>query len=272
MNDRWANPGTVGTVRRVDHGGGPDRLLRSRLDSDPRRRGRAQVATGIAPAPPGDGTRRPVGRAVPAPPVERRQRRTTDRGVEANARLTGATAAVLFVLFAAEGVTILSIRSLLTPHVFIGMLLVPPVLLKIGTTGWRFARYYLGAPAYRRKGPPPPLLRLLGPLVVVLTLAVLATGIALLLGPVGWHPAMLFLHKATFVLWLMVLGVHVLGHLLDTARLAPRDYYWRTRRQVRGASLRQWVLASSLAVGLLLGALVVPKVGPWLVSGAFGVR
>jgi hypothetical protein len=34
--------------------------------------------------------------------------------------------------------------------VFIGMVLVPPVLLKVDSTGWRFARYYRGAPAYRR--------------------------------------------------------------------------------------------------------------------------
>src|SRR6516162_11181634 len=86
----------------------------------------------------------------------------TASGVEANARLTGSTAAVLLVLLAAEGVTVLSVHSLLTPHVFIGMLLVPPVLLKVGSTGWRFVRYYRGSGAYRRKGPPPLLLRLLG--------------------------------------------------------------------------------------------------------------
>jgi hypothetical protein len=67
---------------------------------------------------------------------------------------------------------------LLTEHVFIGLLLVPPVLLKTGSTLWRFARYYLGDPAFRRKGPPPVLLRLLGPFVILLTLAVLATGVA----------------------------------------------------------------------------------------------
>jgi hypothetical protein len=75
-------------------------------------------------------------------------------GPEGNARLTGGTGAVLVVLLAAEGVTILRIRGLLTAHVFIGLVLVPPVLLKTGSTLWRFARYYLGDPAFRRKGPP----------------------------------------------------------------------------------------------------------------------
>jgi cytochrome c biogenesis protein CcdA len=137
----------------------------------------------------------------------------------------------------------------------------------MGSTTWRFARYYVGSPEYRRKGPPPMLLRLLGPIVVVLTVAVFATGIALLLGPQGWRSQMLLLHKASFVLWLAAMALHVLGHLLDTARLAPRDWYWRTRRQVRGAGLRQWAIATSLALGLVLGLLVVPRIGPWLASG-----
>ncbi|MHB1774907.1 MAG: hypothetical protein ACYCU7_02795 [Acidimicrobiales bacterium] len=191
-------------------------------------------------------------------------------GVESNARLTGMTAAALLVLLAVEGLTLLRVRSLLTPHVVVGMVLVPPVLLKIGSTTWRFGRYYLGSPAYRRKGPPPPLLRLLGPFVVVLTVAVLATGIALLLGPASMRNTLLLLHKATFVLWFGAMVLHVLGHLLDTARLAPRDFYRRTRRQVRGASTRQWALAATLAVGLLLGVLVAPTVGPWLAGTGVG--
>jgi hypothetical protein len=51
--------------------------------------------------------------------------------VAANARLTASNAVVLLVLLAAEGVTILRVRELLTPHVFIGMVLIPPVLLKV---------------------------------------------------------------------------------------------------------------------------------------------
>ena len=171
------------------------------------------------------------------------------------------------MLLAAEGVTILRIRPLLTPHVFIGMLLVPPVLLKMGSTIWRFARYYLGDPAYRRKGPPLPIFRLIGPVVVVLTLAVFATGIALLLGPRSWRSEMLLLHRASFIIWVAVMAVHVLGHLADTARLAPRDWLRRSRRQVNGAGARQWAIAASLALGLILAVIVVPHIGHWLIIG-----
>jgi hypothetical protein len=187
--------------------------------------------------------------------------------VEANARLTGMTAALLMVLLVAEGLTILRVRSLLTPHVVIGMVLVPVVLLKIGSTSWRFARYYFGDPEYRRKGPPPLLLRLLGPFVVALTVAVLGTGIALLFSPGAGRSQWLFLHKATFILWFGAMTLHVLGHLLDTARLAPRDFYWRTRAQVHGAGVRQWLIVGAVIVGGILALVVAPKIGPWRAGG-----
>ena len=203
--------------------------------------------------------------APTSPPRYRRApaARRASSGVASNERLTATNAAVLLVLLAVEGFTILSIGPLLKPHVFIGMLLVPPVALKIGSTGYRFVRYYLGAPPYREKGPPHPLLRLLGPLVVVLTLAVLSTGIALLFVGAGARSSVLFLHKASFVLWFGVMALHVLGHVLETARIAPLDLYGRTRRQVSGAGLRQWSIAVSLALGVLLGLLMLPKVGPY---------
>lgn len=187
--------------------------------------------------------------------------------VEANARLTAATAAVLLVLLAIEGFTLVQIHPLLNVHVFVGMLLIPPVLLKIGSTTWRFAKYYLGDPEYRRKGPPVALLRLLGPVVVLLTGLVLASGVALLFVSAGLRTTLLFVHKASFVLWFVVMTVHVLGHLLDTAKLAPRDWYWRTRRQIAGASRRQWVLAAAVVLGLVIGAVTLPHAANWFAGG-----
>jgi hypothetical protein len=193
------------------------------------------------------------------------QRRLPDlNGPEGNARLTGGTAVVLFLLLAAEGLTILRIRGLLTEHVFIGLLLVPPVLLKTGSTLWRFARYYAGDPAFRRKGPPPLILRLLGPVVILLTFTVLATGVLLLIVGPALRSALLFLHKASFLLWLGAMTLHVLGHLLDTARLAPRDWLRHTRRDVAGAGLRQWAITASLVAGLLLALVLVGRTAPWL--------
>lgn len=207
----------------------------------------------------------------PRPPEQQtRTERRAGQGVKSNARLTASNAAVLLLLLAVEGVTILHVRQLVTLHVFVGMLLIPPVLVKIGSTGYRFVRYYLGSPAYRRKGPPPMLLRLLGPVVVILTVLVLASGVALLLAGSAWSRELLFIHKASFVLWFFAMTVHVLGHLVEVARLGPRDWLRRTRRDVRGAASRQWLIAASLVAGALLGLAMLSRVGPWLSSAHVG--
>jgi hypothetical protein len=142
-----------------------------------------------------------------------------EAGPIGNERLTAITAIVLIALLAVEGVTILAIRPLLSWHVFVGMLLIPPVILKLVSTGYRFWRYYSGDLEYVQRGPPHVLLRLLAPLVVVSTLAVFATGVGLLaLGP--GHDALIGAHKASFVVWLSVTGVHVLAHLRRLPGLA----------------------------------------------------
>ena len=193
--------------------------------------------------------------------------RTARSGVEGNSRLTGLAAAVLLVLLAAEGATLLSVHRLVTPHIVIGMLLVPPVLVKMGSIGWRFVRYYSGNNAYREKGPPTLLLRLLGPVVVLLTIVVFGSGIAVLFVPGSLRSQLLFVHKASFVLWFGAMTFHVLGHILDTARLAPADIARRTRRQVQGAGARLWTVAGSLVIGAILGIVMLPAATHWITSG-----
>jgi hypothetical protein len=171
---------------------------------------------------------------------------------------------VLLVLLAAEGATILRVRSLLTPHIFIGMMLIPPILLKIGSTGWRFVRYYRGSPAYREKGPPPALLRLLGPFVAVLTVAVVASGVGLVYAPRSWRDQLITLHKASFILWFAAMTIHVLGHIIDTARLAPADLVRRTRRDVAGAGARTWAVVGSVVAGLLLAVATYGHTGSFV--------
>jgi hypothetical protein len=108
----------------------------------------------------------------------------TTGGPAGNARLTAWTGVLLLVLFAAELLTLADLRGLISWHLVIGALLIPPALLKTATTGWRILRYYTGREPYRVAGPPPLLLRVLGPLVVAATLAVLGTGILLVVfGP-----------------------------------------------------------------------------------------
>jgi len=191
--------------------------------------------------------------------------RVMQGGPEGNERLTSASGAVLFLLLAAEGVTILSIRPLLSPHVFIGMLLIPPVALKLGSTGWRFARYYTGVREYRAKGPPILPLRMLAPVVVVSTLAVFGTGVALLaLGPSA-RGLVLTLHKASFVVWLAATGIHVLAYL---ARLPRGLGDWRPGASgVSGAGGRRLLVSGTLVAGAILAVATVQYAAPWIHHG-----
>jgi hypothetical protein len=60
--------------------------------------------------------------------------------------------------------------------------------------------------------------------------------------------------------------IHVLGHLGEVFRLAPGDWLRRTRRDVTGAALRQWLIGASLVAGCMLGFLFLSHVGHWLAS------
>jgi len=181
-------------------------------------------------------------------------------GSEGNARLTAATAVVLLVLLAAEGATLLAIRQFLLPHVFLGFLLIPPVLLKLSTTGWRMLSYYGGRGEYVRRGPPAALLRLLvAPLIVVSTISLFATGVAVV--ALGHGGLLLGLHKASFIVWVGATSVHVLAHVLKLPRQLAGDW-WRPDA-VAGRSLRRLVLAGALVAGLTIGIAATPLADHW---------
>src|SRR3954470_8011472 len=106
---------------------------------------------------------------------------TAEAGAEGNSRLTAVAGLLLTALLLVEGVTVLDVRGLITLHLFLGLMLIPPVLLKTATTVYRFGSYYAGREPYVRRGPPHVVLRLIGPVVVVSSLALLGTGLWLLL-------------------------------------------------------------------------------------------
>lgn len=185
-------------------------------------------------------------------------------GVAGNARLTGAVAAALLVLLAAEGATIPFIGQLLGPHIFIGMVLIGPVLLKMGSTGYRFARYYTDDGPYVRKGAPPIALRVLAPGVVLTTIALFGTGVALLVaGPPS--STLIFAHKLSFIAWVGLMGLHVLGHLLEVPKLALPD--WRRsgppEARLAGAGARTLTLAAAIGAGVALALLTFSAAEPW---------
>ena len=181
------------------------------------------------------------------------ERRLRDRlgGTEGNEALTVAAAVVLTLLLVAEGITLLKMDSLLSVHMIIGLVLIPPVLLKIGSTGYRFARYYTHSRPYMDKGPPPMLLRLSRPGPGADHVGIFVTGV-LLLALGHKSDQLLFLHKASFIVWAGVFGIHFLWHLPGMLRSLP-DYRRGDRaRRVPGSGLRGMLVAASLGAGIAL--------------------
>jgi len=194
-----------------------------------------------------------------AVPTARRAARSG--GVDGNERLTAMVAALLLVLLFLVGLTVPVANAQTRLHVFLGVVVIPPILLKVASTTWRFIRYYSGNYSYRRKGPPLPLLRLLGPVIVVLTLVMLFSGVGLVVvAPKSLHPQLSQIHHASFFLWFVVTSVHVLAHLKETATYAPRDLMRRTRRQVRGARRRALVTLMSVVIGFVSAWAILPYV------------
>jgi hypothetical protein len=181
-------------------------------------------------------------------------------GPDGNSRLTATTAAVLLVLLAAEGATVPFVREQLTLHIFLGLVLIPPVLLKLASTGWRFARYYRGAVEYVTKGPPHAFMRfLVAPIVVASTMGLFGTGALL----VVMHPArgaVLDLHKASFLVWFGAMSAHVLGHVLNVPRLARADL----ARSQPGARVRQFIVAGAIVAGLIVAIAALPAAHDWV--------
>lgn len=175
-------------------------------------------------------------------------------GAEGNERLTARTAIVLLVLLALEGATLVAIGRFLVPHVFLGFLLIPPVALKIGSTAWRMFRYYRRAGEYVRRGPPHVLLRMvIAPVVVLSTVALFATGVAVVL--TRTHGLLLTLHKASFIAWVGAMTVHVLWHVWKLPGLALD--------RLPGHRYRLAVIGLALVVGLALAVETVPLADAW---------
>jgi hypothetical protein len=193
-------------------------------------------------------------------------------GPAGNARLTAWTGLILLVLFVAELVTLLDVRGLIDWHVAIGVLLVPPALLKIASTGWRILRYYTRGRPYVEAGPPILPLRLLGPLVIVFTSGLLGSGLVLIaLGEqrgresgvlgISWMD----LHQAFFVLAGVALALHFLARAVPAWMLVTgrrKEAPGRAPR-VPGGAARLTLIVLTLAVAGVTTALVLPADGSW---------
>ncbi len=195
----------------------------------------------------------------------------TGGGTDGNEQLTTITGAILIVLLAVIGFTIPQLHQFISVHLFVGMLLIGPVLLKMASTGYRMIRYYTGEAAYRAKGPPELILRLIGPIVVLTTVAVFLTGVVLLFVGPNHRDPWLMLHKVSFIAWVVFMSLHVLGHLPAVGRALGigRAGHEQLAGAAAGRSGRWIAIAGALVAGLVLAIVLIPDFAAWTAHGVF---
>jgi len=106
------------------------------------------------------------------------------------------------------------------------------------------------------KGPPLLVMRMLvAPLAVVTTVALFASGVALIVvGPGSdW---VLTIHKASFILWVAAISIHVLAYVRRLPPLLRRD-------STPGLVLRAALVGGALMAGVLLAVATYPLADPW---------
>ena len=180
-------------------------------------------------------------------------------GAGGNEILTSAAAVVLVGLLIAEGITIVHMHGLRSAHMFVGLVLIPPVLLKLASTGYRMVSYYAGSHAYRLAGPPRLPLRLMAPVLVASTIAVLASGVVLL---AAGHKlrTMLTIHKMSFIVFGVLLALHFLAYVPRVVHSLAADWGAARRRAVPGSGLRAMLVAAAAGGGVALGLALLPTI------------
>jgi hypothetical protein len=169
--------------------------------------------------------------------------------VARNQRLTALAGLIVFVLLVAIAATLFNISSLLTAHYMVGFVLLPLVGLKMGSTGYRFLRYYAGSAPFRLAGAPPALLRfLVAPILVVSTVVVFATGIELWLFGLRFGSGWIEAHTVSAVFMVLATGAHVLAHLRRSADIAAAELSALRREAPSSHSL---ILAGVIAGAVL---------------------
>ena len=187
---------------------------------------------------------------------------TRPLGVQGNERLTATTGLVLLVLLAVEGFTVLGVRGMFGLHVFVGLLLIPPIGLKLSSTGYRFMRYYTGNRAYRSAGPPRPLPRIIAPFLVVCTVTLFGSGVLLLLrGPQG--DTVRTVHSVSFFVWFWIMSIHVLIYVWRTPGLALNDVL-RRGEGMRGMLARESLVMGSVMLGVVVALVFLPLDASWV--------
>jgi hypothetical protein len=166
-----------------------------------------------------------------------------------NLRLTAISGLLLLILLVVVYATGAVFGDLRSAHFFVGFALIPPLALKLASTGWRFAHYYLGTSRYRVAGPPWPLPRLLAPPLVLVTIVAVGSGVVLWAQGTSRGPWST-VHTDSIVVLLLLAGIHLGIHSRRAVIAVQHDRGNRTYRWRWGAAVLAIVLGLGLAVGM----------------------
>ncbi|MDA8025067.1 MAG: hypothetical protein M0T78_00790 [Actinomycetota bacterium] len=194
------------------------------------------------------------------------------RSVLANMRLTSSIGLVIFVELFVIGITVPAIGQLFTLHAVVGYMLIPPLIFKMFSTGFRFFKYYTKDPKYNAAGPPHTLLRIAAPFLVLATAVLFVSGVVLMIvGPASQSAAnWKQIHQASFILWFGLTALHVVSYIprasyqffgdLGLKSFGPLKF---SSLAVRGKNARLTVIALAIGVGLVLAFSLYSTIGPW---------
>jgi hypothetical protein len=208
-----------------------------------------------------------VAGAVYAIPRPRFQRKAAVVGarVVANERMTALDGALLYLMFLAIAITILFIRGLLELHFLVGVALVPPLGLKLLTTGQRFLRYYAGDRDFRLAGPPPALLRfVVAPVLVASTIGVMGSGLELWAFADRFGGWWVTAHTLSAAVFMPALLLHLLAHMRRSAVAAVDEV---TAARDEGAGARRSLLVGCAILACVLALASLSYATPF---GSFG--
>jgi DMSO/TMAO reductase YedYZ molybdopterin-dependent catalytic subunit len=234
------------------------------------------------PPPPDAARGQPAPSGSPrAAGVAGRLRRLRGGGVAGNRALVSTLAVVLLVLLlvqvaSAVWFALLSynlpvpagpVFDVVRPvHFFVGFLLLPLIGLKLAAVGYRVARYYTRDAAYHVAGAPPPVMRLIAPLLVLSVVVLVASGVEMWSFRNDLGVPWITVHDLSAFAFVALVAVHVAGRLRIAARSAAAEL--RGRHSAAGAPdaegrvTRRALLAGGTAAGLTLavGAAQWPRV------------
>jgi hypothetical protein len=103
----------------------------------------------------------------------------------------------------------------------------------------------------------------LAPLLLIATLVVIGSGIALVTTSPGTEGTLNVVHKVSFLVWAVLVGIHVLAYIPHVPGLIAGDWRHDRALQAPGRGQRLGVNVAALVAGTIAAILVLPAFSAW---------